>query len=556
MKKNDFSSDQEFEKILKEKMNELSASVDCFDKISARAFPEKDSDFSECGFTVSDLENVTGKRRFPPVLRWVSAAAAIVLCIGVIPKTAIINSLRDPAEKSSGKSTYTRLLSEIKDETQSGSYYICDLSLDDYISRDVLVTPLYSCPFEESNEDMNVRLYIRYIGGIRTNQIYAVKYRGTYSEDNIVAAAETGVSFSEKEEEILEQNPTFSFSTQDNAVTAVSAAFRGTNNGQLIDHDGNEVSAASFSGFSLYKKGKNTETINTDVVYYRSSSDETYYYDTLTTGSSNNVIDIARDSWETSVSSDGSAENPADNTDVMTRTQLFTGTYENKNNIWYFTPTCVYPWIDENVSLPENEYITEVHNSYETTGKILSQIALPDDTSFQRSLNVYIGQKSPIALYPENHRENKQFYSTLSLECIFYSSITANTISTEFDKLENELTHIRLSEKNETIMQASKEALELEEQKILAEMKQLQQHVVFLEETEKALNAEEERQNAEAAEKRREEIENYQKKMQDILTDRDQNTEEAEQNRQNAEEALKKLLENQEDIITQNNNTP
>ena len=240
----------------------------------------------------------------------------------------------------------------------------------------------------------------------------------------------------------------------------------------------------------------------------------------------------------------------------MTRTQLFTGTYENKNNIWYFTPTCVYPWIDENVSLPENEYITEVHNSYETTGKILSQIALPDDTSFQRSLNVYIGQKSPIALYPENHRENKQFYSTLSLECIFYSSITANSISTEYDKLENELAHIRLSEKNETIMQASKEALELEEQKILAEMKQLQQHVVFLEETEKALNAEEERQNAEAAEKRREEIENYQKKMQDILTDRDQNTEEAEQDRQNAEEALKKLLENQEDTITQNNNTP
>jgi len=70
------------------------------------------------------------------------------------------------------------------------------------------------------------------------------------------------------------------------------------------------------------------------------------------------------------------------------------------------------------------------------------------------------------------------------------------------------------------------------------------------------MKAKEERKNAEAAEKRREEIENYQKKMQDILTDRDQNTEEAEQDRQNAEEALKKLLENQEDTITQNNNTP
>lgn len=528
MKKNDFSSDQEFEKLLKEKMNELSASVDCFDKISARAFPEKDSDFSECGFTVSDLENVTGKRRFPPVLRWVSAAAAIVLCIGVIPKTAIINSLREPAEKSSGTSTYSRLLSEIKDETQSGSYYICDLSLDDYISRDILVTPLYSCPFEESNEDMNVRLYIRNIGGLRTNQIYAVKYRGTYSEENIVAVAETGVSFTEKEEKILEQNLSFSFSTQDNAVTAAAAAFKCSYDGQLTDHDGNKVSAASFSGFSLYKKGKNTETILTDIVYYRNNSDEEYYYDTLTTDSSGNVIHIARDSWETSVSSDGSAEIPAENTDVMTRTQLFTETYEKKNNIWYFTPVCVYPWIDENVSLPKDEYITEVHNSYETTGEILSQIALPEDTSFQRSLNVYIGQKSPIVLYPESQRENKQFYSTLGLEDVFQSTVTADKISDEFDELEKELSHIRLTEKNQTDIEAEKHALELEEQKILAEMEKLRQQAAFLEATEKAQNAEEERMNAEAAEKRRQE----------------------------AEEALKKVLENQEDTITQNDHTP
>lgn len=45
MKKNDLYGNQEIEKILKEKMNELSSSVDCFDKISARAFPEKDPDF-------------------------------------------------------------------------------------------------------------------------------------------------------------------------------------------------------------------------------------------------------------------------------------------------------------------------------------------------------------------------------------------------------------------------------------------------------------------------------------------------------------------------------
>ena len=35
---------QEFEKLIKDKMNELSSSVDCFNKISEKAFPEKNQD--------------------------------------------------------------------------------------------------------------------------------------------------------------------------------------------------------------------------------------------------------------------------------------------------------------------------------------------------------------------------------------------------------------------------------------------------------------------------------------------------------------------------------
>ncbi len=59
--KNEKTENREIENILKSKMNELSESVDCFDKISARVFPEKNQDFSESGFTISDLENKIGR---------------------------------------------------------------------------------------------------------------------------------------------------------------------------------------------------------------------------------------------------------------------------------------------------------------------------------------------------------------------------------------------------------------------------------------------------------------------------------------------------------------
>ncbi|HOR21989.1 MAG TPA: hypothetical protein PLY43_04645, partial [Ruminococcus sp.] len=75
MKDNGFN-DQEFQELLKKKMNELSDSVDCFDKISARAFPKDQLDFSAGEFTVSDLENVTGRKRRLPALKWAAIGAA------------------------------------------------------------------------------------------------------------------------------------------------------------------------------------------------------------------------------------------------------------------------------------------------------------------------------------------------------------------------------------------------------------------------------------------------------------------------------------------------
>ena len=91
MKKSDINGDTQFEELLKSKMNELSDSVNCFDKISAKAFPDKQEDFSDSELTVSDLENITGKRKGIPALKFISIAAAFVLLAGIIPKLALVN---------------------------------------------------------------------------------------------------------------------------------------------------------------------------------------------------------------------------------------------------------------------------------------------------------------------------------------------------------------------------------------------------------------------------------------------------------------------------------
>ena len=121
MKDTDNKMEQKCVKELRKRMNELSSDIDCFDKISARAFPEQDPDFSDSEFIVSDLENVTGKRRTVPVLKWVAAAAAILLCIGILPKTAPFQNFL--ASISKNKDTdYRMILSEITEETEKNDY--------------------------------------------------------------------------------------------------------------------------------------------------------------------------------------------------------------------------------------------------------------------------------------------------------------------------------------------------------------------------------------------------------------------------------------------------
>ncbi len=194
-------NNSDFEKNLKNKMDELASSVDCFDKISKRAFPEQNSDFSDCEYTVSDVENITGRRSRFRLTSVIALAAAVALGIFVLPKNIglLNNVFSDKGDKSDIKA-YRSLIAEIKEQTQKYEYTYFDCTLKEYLENDILISPLYECPFEMKNdENINVRVYTRMCGNIPTNQVYAVQYEGKYEDGYFLAAADSKAEFTEEE---------------------------------------------------------------------------------------------------------------------------------------------------------------------------------------------------------------------------------------------------------------------------------------------------------------------------------------------------------------------
>ena len=95
---------------------------------------------------------------------------------------------------------YSSMISEIESETQLNDYRQYDVTLSEYLADDFLITPLYSCPFEDvDREDMRVRIFIRENDGLLTNQVYAVEYSGDYTESNFIAVAESEAKFTDEE---------------------------------------------------------------------------------------------------------------------------------------------------------------------------------------------------------------------------------------------------------------------------------------------------------------------------------------------------------------------
>ena len=399
MKDNRINGDWEHEDELRDKMSELSSNLECFDKISARAFPEKDQDFSDSEFTVSDLENVTGRRRAVPVIKWVSIAAAAVVCIGVLPRTMFFQEFLSDLGTDTNKK-YRNIISELQTETESHDYKVYDLSLIDYIADDVLISPIYSCPFEaEETDGINVRVFIREIDGVPTNQIYAVEYAGDYSEANYLAAAESRAKFTEDD---IDRLGDMRLEANDNeAYMAACNAFTGDKYCLLIDKDGKRATAASYSFVSYFKEDKDVMAVNTQVLYcnyqdtdkvYRdieTEESEKYYYDVMMTcydSKSDSYVEFelpeADKLWNTSLNYDGSNAMPKENKSAFNKKDFFANTAECDNDktlSWYV------PYVLADEALVDDEIQTmqlglpTVTNDFKT----------PADSSMKLAMRMY-----------------------------------------------------------------------------------------------------------------------------------------------------------------------
>lgn len=324
MKNEEFRKD--LEQLLKSKMDELAESVDCFDKISERAFPADNKDFSESGFTVTDLETVSSDTKKRHIVRWTALAGAAAAAIFLLPKTGIPQRALMKLGGNSSKCSYEAILGEIESQTSDGSYYIMDIPLEYYIENDILVTPLMSCPFEETDrDDANVRLYIKQIDGWDTNQVYAVEYLGTYSESNIVAAAKSKYTFTA--EEIARKLPDLA-DTQALADTSAYQSFFGGDEGVLTDAWGNAVSLASFEYDSVVKDESGIRKLKTEIIYGTRSEfgkePENFYDITTHISSDEPAIPEADKMWETSVYFNGNSAFPEKSGSAYTRETLFT----------------------------------------------------------------------------------------------------------------------------------------------------------------------------------------------------------------------------------------
>lgn len=381
--KNEKTENQEIENLLKSKMNELSESVDCFDKISARAFPEKNQDFSESGFIISDLENVTGKAKKFRTIKWTVIAAAAVFCIAVIPKTGMVQRVFSNIGSGSTKKLYQDLLTEINTEIQSGDYITMDFPLSYYIDNDVLITPLLSCPFENcGKENLNVRIFVRQIDGIYTNQAYAVEYTETFSENNIIAAAESKYKFTPDDIEKAKQLDITNFSMYNYSDETTERLFGADDDGLFIDSEGDAVSIASFAYSALIKNENGITPVTSEVLYgHKTLSDDEYFYDIISYYYDDNIqMPERKEMWEKSIYYNGNTAMPNENTSHFTMTELFSNNYITTAE----HVGCMY------VSPFEYDYEQEQNETISIySGKRLSTIIPPSDNNILITLKLY-----------------------------------------------------------------------------------------------------------------------------------------------------------------------
>ncbi|MCM1314403.1 MAG: hypothetical protein NC040_04645 [Muribaculaceae bacterium] len=456
MNKNNPEINQEFEKMFRDKMNELSSSVDCFDRISSKAFPEKNPDFSESGFTVCDLENITGKSKKPKILKWTAIVVACAVCAFVIPQTRFVDNLI-ASLGSSSKKIYSKIIDEINAEISQNTYRIYDLPLDDYIKYDRLVTPLYSCPFKECGKDnINVRIFVRTYDNIPTNQIYAVEYTGEYKNSNFIAVADTKAKFTDDDLKYIDE---IYQEMDDTAVSiAIMANFTPASTAEsfMTDRYKNKVSLASFDYGNIFKSDDEKIYYNvSQFIYYGDKMDEnpeTYYYDINKTFNTD-------DTWKNAVCFDGFSSLPEESESLFVKTSLFDREKSSDNAIAYgyvTTETFMDYSRDENKNNQIDFYSLSL-KSYDE--RSVSTLAVPYDNEILKNLKMYFSQSGIM------------FSSDSNASVILKS---ANTETTTIISPDSDGYYDLLSEEEQAKIYKAQE----EQAKLQEEMEQLQEEAV------------------------------------------------------------------------------
>ena len=361
------TENNDVEMILRTKMNELSDSVDCFDRISERVFSESRQEFSEDAYVITDLENVTGKPRISRVIKGIAISVAAVVCIAVIPQSTLGRQMLSDILNNSSNNEFSKLIREIGTELESGAYNYIDIPLDYYIKNDVLVTPLFSCPFEDcGRDDANVRIYTKQIDGIDTTQVYAVLYSGKYTDNDILAAAESKYKFTADDMTLKFDNKVQFMNSAENVL---ECRFSGDDTmGNIYDSEGKNISAGSFINtvITKNKQGIISKQSNEFIIWHNDSVN--YKYDIIFSDAENENT-FGENMWEQSLYFNGNSSFPVVSGSDFEKTDLVNSTVTDGV---LSDLTFVYPFeYDENCpTLSDDELImtltTNPLSSYQT----------------------------------------------------------------------------------------------------------------------------------------------------------------------------------------------
>lgn len=493
--KNENFVNSDIENILKTKMSELSDSVDCFDRISARAFPQGEQVFSEEGYTVSGLENITGRSHKPRLLKWSAVAAAAVVCIAILPKTGFIRQVFTNLRMGSVKKNFSQLITEINSEIESGSYTVIDVPLDYYIENDVLVTPLFSCPFEDcGKDDANVKIFIKQIDGINTTQMYAALYTGTYSVNNIIAAAESDFKFTGNEVMSVSDDTEY----HKTSLTTIESLFTRNDDGLLMDSDGNCISLASFENTVITKDETGVKKLTSEILYGHTNDSE-YFYDILHYNYENELPSPDK-MWKKSVYFNGNSAFPEESRSSFTRTELFKATVANSLK----DSECEYVYPYDTISDVSYLIDDELHLKGSDSGKQLCSICVPSSPEARLTLKMYFS--AFIFSYSDGMIQDKgvtvKDSSNKSVNSFNASNITDEYRIEEFERRAREL--MELESEQAELMEHEREQSEFMEQ--AAEL-QRQQKELMQRESERSEFMEHERERSEIMQRERDQAE-------------------------------------------------